>query len=196
PRSEYKRPPAQPVEITQRAWRDYEEFVRYIHSFKDVKFITATDALKIYPRTHLRLNREQLLQVARHFRNSSNYMKLGKAYISPAEAFYAVTSATANHNESMPERLEVKEPLGPMAPFQSRGKKKLKITDFVEATRTTLEWMNSENCLPTSITVGNYAQLNPHDFLSTACRLLLDVHTRKSFPEEISRSTAKPPNQK
>jgi len=196
PRSEYKRPPAQPEEITQRAWRDYEEFVRYMQSFKDVKFITATDALKIYRRTHLRLNRERLLHVARHFRNSSNYMRLGKAYISPAEAFYAVTRAIVNHNGFIPEGLEVKETLGPMAPFQSRGKKKLKITDFVEAARTTMEWMNSENCLPTSITVGNYAQLNPHDFLSTACRLLLNAHTRKSFPEWINRSTAKPPNQK
>jgi hypothetical protein len=56
--------------------------------------------------------------------------------------------------------------------------------------------MNNENCLPASVTVGNYAQLNPHDFLSTACRLLLNLHTRKSLPEEINRSTAKPPNQK
>jgi len=196
PRSEYKRPPAQPEEITRRAWKNYEEFVRYMHSFKDVKFITATDTLKIYRRIHLRLNHGRLLQVARHFRNSSNYMKLGKAYVSPAEAFYAVTRAIANHNEILPEGLEVKEPLGPMASSRSIGKKRLKTIDFVKAARTTLEWMNSENCLPVSVTVGNYAQLNPHDFLSTACSLLLSLHRRRSIPEEIVRSTAKPPNLK
>jgi hypothetical protein len=72
----------------------------------------------------------------------------------------------------------------------------LKVVDFVAAARTTLEWINRENCLPTTITVAHYATLNPHDFLSTACRLLLNVHTRKSLPEEINRSIAKPPNQK
>jgi len=196
PRSKYKRPPAQPEEITQRAWKNFEEFVRYMHSFKNVKFITATDSLKIYRQSPLKLNRTRLLQVARHFRNSSNYMKLGKAYMSPAEAFYAVTRAIANHDEFIPEGLEMKEPLGPMAPFQSIGKKRLKVVDFVAAARTTLEWINRENCLPTTITVAHYATLNPHDFLSTACRLLLNVHTRKSLPEEINRSIAKPPNQK
>ncbi|MGA2785003.1 MAG: hypothetical protein ABSF09_09940, partial [Candidatus Bathyarchaeia archaeon] len=194
PRSKYKRPPAQPEEITQRAWKNFEDFLRYMCSFKNVKFITATDALKIYRRRHISLNRERLAQVARRFRNSSDYLRLQEAYISPAEAFYAVTTAIAN--EFVPEHIEVMEPLGPMTPFRSIGRKRLKTIDFVAAARTTLQWMDRENCLPPSIAIGNYAQLTPHDFLSTACGLLLIVLTGKSPPEEISRSSAKPPNQK
>ncbi|HMK82498.1 MAG TPA: hypothetical protein VK503_02150 [Candidatus Bathyarchaeia archaeon] len=196
PKTEYKRPPAQPLEITQRAWQNFEEFVRYMRSFESVRFITATNAIKIYRQSCLRLDSTQLRQVATHFRNSSDYMRLQDTFMSPAEAFYTITKAIVNCNETTIGPVEVKEPLGPMAPFRSVGKRSLRTIDFIAAARITLEWINCKNYLPTSIKVGDYAELNPQDFLATACRMLLLARSEKSLPKEIIKSTGKLPNQK
>jgi hypothetical protein len=196
-REYYKRPPAQPRDITERAWQNFEELVRYMSSFKDVKFITASDAARIYRcQPHLKLGSQQLQKMAKHFRNSSRYMKLGNDFISSAEAFYVVTKALVDYTAgSVPERLEVKEPLGPMAPFRSTGKRRLSTNDFVAATKITADFIDRQNCLPTSIKIDSYAELSPHDFLATACRLLLVALSGNRLPKEINRSTGKLPNE-
>ena len=194
PKEDYKRPPQQPSNITERAWSNFEEFVKYMSDFKDVKFITASDAAKIYRRPdHLSLTREQLVGVAKRFRNTLGYMRLRETFLSPAEAFYAVIKALV---ESPSDRVEITEPLGPMAPFRSTGKRSLRTEDFLPAAKSALEYMDKQGCIPTSISVGGYALVSPPDFLAAACRLLLVVLSGKTLPEIVSVSATEPPNQK
>jgi hypothetical protein len=163
-------------------------------SFEDVKFITATDAVKIYQRPDQRsLNQEQLLDLAKHFQRSSDFMTLKGIAISPAEAFYAVTKALID--ESF-QTIEVAEPLGPMASFRSTGKKRLNTRDFLVAARNVLHHVDRQNCMPTNIGVGDYAELNPQDFLATACGLLRTALSGKPLPKQVTVSIAKPPNQR
>lgn len=197
PRKEdYKRPPTQPKEITERAWKNFEEFIRYMSSFKDVEFITATDAARIYHRqAHANLDKQQLEKIAKHFSHSNKYMKLENDFISPAEAFYVVTKALISHSTgSTPERLEVKEPLGPMAPFRTVGKRQVRTDDFVTAAKVAVNFIDSQNCLPTSISIDSHAELSPHDFLATACRLLLVTLSDRPLSKEIKLSTSRTPN--
>lgn len=193
PKENYRRPPAQPTMITERAWRSFEEFVTYMSSLEDVKFITASDAAKIYQRPGpLCLNHEQLLEVAKHFRKSPDFMTLKGTVISPAEAFHAVTKALIDQPS---EHVQVGEPLGPMDSFRSTGKRRLNAKDFLAAAKKALDHIDRQGCLPTSISVGDCAQLNPHDFLATACGLLPIVLSGKPLPEQVRLSTTKPPNQ-
>ena len=193
-KEDYVRPPAQPAEITQRTWSNLEELVKYISSFENVKFITATDAARIYQPQHpLSLNRAQLIDVAKHFQKSSSFMTLNGTTISPAEAFYAVCRALIDQPSS---NLELVEPLGPAASFRSKGKKSLNSKDLLAAARETLDHINRQNRLPTSVSVGEAAQLSPQDFLATACRLLPTHLSGKPLPERINVTTTGPPNQK
>ena len=193
PKEEYVRPPTQPPQITARAWSNFEEFVKYMTSFENVKFITASDAVNIYQHpSGLSLSNEQLLILTKHFMKSSDFIKRNDLVISPAEAFYAVSKVLINQNS---QSLDVIEPLGPMAPFLSTGKKRLNTNDFLDAAKSVVNHLDHQRCVPTSIKIGDYAELNPADFLATACRLLLVHLSGRQFPRQVHVSHLRAPNQ-
>jgi hypothetical protein len=195
-RDQYEEPPRQPPEVTERAWKDFEELIRYVSSFGDVQFITASDAAKIYHDSgELVVCYAELKQVARHFGSSTSHLRIGDSYLSPAGAFYTVTKALAHYADegTLPEKIEVKEPLGPMAPARTRGRKRLRTEDFLASIKATLDSIESQRCLLTSIAVGDYAELAPHDYLATVCKLLGLVILREDLPESIHTVKGKPP---
>jgi hypothetical protein len=195
-REQYEEPPRQPPEVTARAWKDFEELIRYISSFGDVQFITASDAVKIYhDSAKVVVSNAELEHVAQHFASSTSHLRIGDSYLSPAGAFYAVTKALAHHADegALPGKIDVKEPLGPMAPARTKGSRKLKTGDFLASAKATLDSIESQRCLPTGIPVGDYAELAPHDYLATACRLLSLVISRKDLPESTRTIKGRPP---
>ncbi len=50
PEGNYIQPEQYPLEIKERALQDFESLIKFGSSFKDVRFISATDSLKIYRR--------------------------------------------------------------------------------------------------------------------------------------------------
>jgi hypothetical protein len=176
-KEEYVRPPAQPSTVTKRAYEDFERFLQYISSFKNIQWITATDAAKIYRHPmHAVNSQSELSRIAKHFLSSSNYMQNNGNNLSPAEAFFIITTALAKYADTgdLPHRIEVKEPLGPIGSFRSTGAKRFETTNFLAATKYSSTYVNTQNSIPTHITIGE-SELSPQDFLSTACRLLLSM---------------------
>ena len=196
-RDEYQRPQPQPAEITERAWKNFDELIGYMSSFDDVEFITASDAAKIYGHpAKANLDRDELRKVAAHFRASSDYFTQDGIVLSPSEAFYAVAASLSEYATSgkLPERVEFKEPLGPMTTFRSKGKKTVLTKDLLESAKRAADFADAEKFLPTDIQVGPEADLSPHDFLATASKLLHIVLSGKSLPDRINLSKSKPPH--
>ena len=198
-KEDYIRPPAQPVKIMERAWEHFDELIRYISSFEDVEFITATDALNMYtqPRRNT-MSKAELRRVAKHFRKSTDYFELEAEYVlSPSEAFYLVAKSLSElvNRTGAPDDVAFKEPLGPLGPFLTTGKRRLLSKDLIIAASRAIEFMDRENYLPTSVSVGDYANLSPEDFLASAWKLLGDV-LAGTLPEKISVSKGATPNLK
>ncbi len=187
-KEEYERPPAQPGIVTNRAYTDFDEFIRYISSFENVQWITARDALEIYhPPGLIVLDTEELIRAATHFLSSSKYLKTRHTYLSPAEGFYLTAKSLGEYADSnmLPIQIEVKQPLGPAQPFKSKGALKLSTRDLLTASKTASAYMTSEKMIPSSLKVGNSAELSPHDFLSTACKLVIAIRSG-NIPERIT----------
>lgn len=187
-KEDYERPPAQPGIVTKRAYTDFDEFIRYISSFENVQWITARDALEIYrPRGPIVLDTEKLIRTATHFLSSSKYLKTPHTCLSPAEGFYLITKSLDVYADSstLPIQIEVKQPLGPAEPFKSKGALKLSTRDLLTASKTAIAYMTSEKMIPSSLKVGNSAELSPHDFLSTACKVVIAIRSG-SIPEWVT----------
>jgi hypothetical protein len=195
-KEEYERPPSQTHETTERAWSNFEELISYISQFEHVKFITASEALKIYETTVPRVEKSQMLSVAKHFRSSTDFLENQSQILSSSECFYVIVKALKESASigKIPEQVETVEPLGPLAPFRSQGRQKLRTTDLMDAASSTLEVLSQEGYIPTSIKIGDYAVLSPEDFLATASTLLFKILTKKNVPAELYVSKAKPPN--
>jgi hypothetical protein len=187
-RGEYEEPPRQPAEVTQRAWKNFEELIQYISSFEDVEFITASDAAKLYrDPNEVTVGATELELLAKHFRSSASYLRIGDTCLSPAAGFYAVVKAIAHYADTgiVREKIVVKEPMGPISFERSRGRKKLTTRDFLASAIAALDGIETQGFLPVSVMVGDYAELAPHDYLATACKLLSTLVSRKSLPETI-----------
>jgi len=191
----YKRPPAQQAYVTKRAYEHFEEFIRYISSFENVQWITARGALQIYGRAEeVLLSRSEVGRVAKHFLSSSEHVKCKNGYLSPAEGFYIVSKCLSDYTDSgiLPDHIDVIEPLGPIVSFKSKGETRLRAQDLLETSKSASIHMRSESMVPSSLRVGDAAELSPHDFLPTACKLLTCIFAG-AVPKEITLKKGKRP---
>jgi hypothetical protein len=83
PRVEWKPPHKHTREDSERCYRVLQKFVEHMVVIPGIKFITATDALRIYkPAVSPAIDRTT---IAKHLRNSITYLQQGKATLSPAD---------------------------------------------------------------------------------------------------------------
>jgi hypothetical protein len=197
-REEYTRPSVQPAKITSRAWEQFEELIKFMSSFDDVEFITATQAAKIYSQpTKTVLTKDDLRRIVKHLRKSTDYLE-AKYVLSPAQVFYAVARSLGElvNGPDLPEKVEFKEPLGPLVSTRTTGDSRVFSKDLVAAARSAVEFIDQEKCLPPSIRVGESADLSPEDFLVTASKLLGIILANKPLPKKMIVSQGAAPNVK
>jgi hypothetical protein len=174
---EYIRPPPQPQHVTERAWKDFDEFMRYVSSFEDVRFITARDAQTMYKRTGvIEVDRTEMGALAESSRRGIDCVICEGSFFSPAQIFYAVTKALREYKEfgSLPSRLTVREPLGPLKPWNSKISENERIPTerLLAACAWAVDFVDSKGYMPDSVRLTRDVRIAPADFLSTASSCL------------------------
>jgi len=196
PKEKYVRSKEHSPRVKKRAFEDFERFVKFVSSFEDVEFISASDARRIYQRKlKIVLGIEQIREIARTISGSNkiSYLKLWDEYISPAQAFGALTQFIASYSKTkrLPKRAVISEPLGPMAPFKAKTRtRKLSLSDLLSAAEKVSRTMEKEGYMPSSIAIGNSAELAPSDFLATLAHLTMLLIARKPAGEYVSLQRA------
>src|SRR5262249_21654238 len=117
PRDEWKLPRQKTPEETRAAYQNFEDYIRFISRFSDVKFITASEAANIYrgDAPTYGVTQDALRSVALNVGNQVTYQRFGDQNLSPAEVFellMRVTVLRMNRGDAT-ERLRPSAPLGP-----------------------------------------------------------------------------------
>jgi hypothetical protein len=184
--SEYVRPPAQPRNVTERAWEDFDAFMKYVSSFRDVKFITARDAARMLRREEtVEANRGELKALAEGSRRRIDFALVGGYYFSPAQIFYAVTSALKEYKKSrrVPAHLTIRDCLGPMESFNPRERpKSVTMAKLLDACESAADFVDLNGYMPDKIVLAGGERLAPADFLSTASSGLAGLLEGGSMP--------------
>src|SRR5271157_670784 len=190
---EYVRPPQQPGYVTERAWKDFDDLMRYISSFEDVRFITARDAERMYPRPESdRVHPRELKVLAEGSRRRVDYVLCGGRFYSPAQIFYGVTNALKEYRDlgRLPSQIDLREPLGPMNAMNSTIKAGAEITkeQLLAACSWAADFVNIRGYMPDIIKLTGDIRLAPQDFLSTSSTFLAKL-LRTGVPPEKVRFT-------
>lgn len=191
PKGKYIVPEQYPSEIKERALRDFESLVKFGSSFKDVKFISASDAVHVYPRNlETVLPKSDVQKIVRNLsrRKEISFFKLGDGYYSPSQLFCAIVNFVVAFERSgkVPEKIAVSEPLGPLSPFKSKIRKKdVGVASIFSAARRTSEFIASKGYLPSSIKIEKSVELEPSDFLATISGLSMTLLSGKTPGERI-----------
>jgi hypothetical protein len=192
-RGEFVRPTPQPEEVTKRAWEDLEEIVRYMSSFEDVRFITASDASRIFRRREVTYDDALILSALGALRNDVKFLKLGGDYSSPSELFYVITKRLAGYskNRRIAHRIRPREPLGPERLTTTNAPPSVAADDLLAASVEALAEMESTGRLPSSIALRGGAVLSPGDFMISCGRVLTSVLRGGAPPRRVRVTRAR-----
>ncbi len=97
PRAEWKLPGTRPAAETEKAFEDFEQYVRFMKAQPGVKFVTATELKALYADTAMTRNvrLEDLVRIARFAQKEITFQKLDGYALSAADVFGLLTDALA-----------------------------------------------------------------------------------------------------
>jgi len=197
PKGKYIQPEQYPSEIKERAISDFENLIKFGSSFKDVEFISASDAIRVYPRKlDTVVNRNDIRKIVKNLtrKGEISFFKLGDEYLSPSQIFTAIVNFAAAYQKSgkVPVKIAVSEPLGPLSPSKSIVKKKdVSVVNLLSAARRISEFIGAKGYMPSKIRIEKSVQLEPSDFLGTISELSVTLMSGKKPDRRIPLRHAK-----
>lgn len=195
PREKWQEPPAKTAEETRSSYRVFEEYVRFIKRFPEVRFITASEAAKLYrdrARGH-RFSAAELKGLAESIREEVTFQTVRDHYLSAAETFALLNEYVAGHAAGRaPEVVELKaSPLGPTGRLPLLMESVT--TDASQFRRTSLDvadYLRKHGRIPTAVWLGS-RPVPPEAYLATLARVAHGLLDGKDVPEMVEIRPAK-----
>ena len=194
PSSEWKAPGTRPSAETERAFADFEQFVRFIQSQPGVRFVTATELTKLYADRAIdrSFSKEDLLAIARSVQKEITFQTFDTYALSAADDFQLLTRAGAAFVErnALPAVTKLSPLDGPARTFSpSTGilhSSTFRWPAFANAVRDTAGYCATHRRMPDEIWIGA-ENLSPADYLATLAGALERALTTGQMPIEVER---------
>ena len=193
PRSEWKLPPTRPAAETEKAFADFEAFVKFIQAQPDARFVTVADMLKIYEdrAAGRSFDAAEILQLAKAIPAGIGFERRGEYALSAAETFSILNAALAGYIErgAFPDAVRPLSLYGPSRPFAApAGRTRpgaLPWPAFAASVRETAAGLAGAGRLPSEIWIG-VDSLSPQDYLATLAGALEEIAATKRPPAEVA----------
>ncbi len=194
PREEWKLPGTRPAAETEQAFQDFEQYVRFMKGLPGVRFVTATELMKIYDDKALsqRFGRDAILGLARSVQKEITFQRFDGYAVSAADVFGLLTSAMsafAERNELSAD-VTVTRLYGPSRGYlPSTGgtpSSSFQRSAFVRAVRDVADFYRTAGRVPDEIWIGAES-ISPADYLATLGQALESAITSGKMPAEIVR---------
>jgi hypothetical protein len=194
PRAEWKAPGTRPAAETEQAFRDFDQYVRFMKAQPGVRFVTATDLMKIYADSAMTrsFTQQDLLALARAVQSEITFQRRDAYALSAADVFSLLTGATAAFIEqaAWPPATRVTALDGPVrtyaAPIGGTRSSSFRWGAFAQAVRDTAEYCRIAHRLPDEIWIGSES-LSPAEYLATLARTVEDLIASGKTPTDVTR---------
>lgn len=197
PRSQWKPPKTRPAAETEKAFADFEAYVKYIGQQSGVHFVTASEFLKIYPDQALShsFSAPELLAISKSVQTEIAFQS-GKTFALSAADIFSLLSETVVQTiekHQPPASVRINPLYGPAAPFvvpKGRPNRPEKIgwESFEQTVRDVADFCRTQGRIPDAIWFGVEA-LSPQDFLATLAPVVESMLATGKKPESITVKT-------
>jgi hypothetical protein len=196
PREQWKLPEAKTPEESRISYQIFTDYIRFLKRFADVRFITASEAAKLYRdrARGRRFTRADLKAVAAAVGDDVSFQQTHEDFALSASEVFAllndfVATRVAGRN---PEHVELAgTPLGPT------GREPLLMeaatTDASQFGRTSLDVadaLRKEGRVPTAVWLGS-TPVPPEAYLRALARVAVELLEGKEMPEKIEVKPAR-----
>ncbi len=191
PREKWKIPPQKPPEETRAAFEVFENYVRYMKHFDDVRFITASDAVRLYADAACdrSWNVADVKQIATAVGDDPGFQRHGDYALSAAEVFAILSEFVAGNHESV-----VAYPGSPLGPSSVVTPLEEPMTvDSDQFMRTVSDVADSVRRLgriPSAVWLGSRSA-PPEAFLRSLALVALEIADGKPVPATIEIKPAR-----
>ncbi len=175
---EWENPPLKSQEAIETGFNNFESFISYIKSFSEVEFVTASQALEIFPDQAVMtdFSRADLdSMAARVNKEGVQYQAAGDISLSAAEIFYllcnyAETRITGVENGG-PWNLPGRTIGGPVSAFPQNQLVTSTVSQYGRTLSDVKDFITVNSRIPDSIWLGS-GQVSPESFLVTTAAFL------------------------
>jgi hypothetical protein len=173
PREQWKAPPQRPAEETEAAFQRFGQYMDYIRSLPNVRFVTAGDLPGLYPDAVCTDGASEsdlaaiMTRLSAGAEQGVDFQVIGRHAYSVADQFEVLTRALArlSGGERLVFPLKTKGLFGPDSPPPPpRPKTHLAWPAFRDTTRDVLDYLDTQGRVPSQVFIGADA-VAPGDFL-------------------------------
>jgi hypothetical protein len=190
PREKWKLPPQKTAEETRKSYAVFEEYVRFIKRFPEVRFITASEAAKLYRdrATEKQFTPAEVEAVASAVADEVSFQSRGDYALCASEVFALLNAHMAGASL---DQLRVQKFLGPTGriPVLTQAI----TTDDSQFSRTcqdVADYLDKHGRIPSAVWLGSRS-VPPEAYLAALARMVLLRLEGKPLPETISIAPAK-----
>jgi hypothetical protein len=177
----FKRAPINTTEKIEENLRLLESFVLKAKQLSNLRFITASEALKIYEdrSSGRKFSSQEVKALCKKGIESINYEKVGEGvWVSPAETFALVLEMLSKYGKTNKMPSTVRSHLhlfGPKISSETAVRSgMIVLKDFIRSCQVEFLRMRKSGYLPSSIKVGSDI-LSPIDMFATVCSVYLQL---------------------
>ncbi len=191
PREDWKQPPAKTAEETRSAYRVFEDYIRFLKRFPEVRFITSSEAAKLYrdrARDH-RFTVDEIGAIAKSVGDEPSFQTLKGYSLSASEVFALLNAYVAQ----LPvERLTLsKTPLGPTGRLPALTETiTTDANQFRRTSRDVADYLDKHGRIPSAVWLGSRS-VPPEAYLSALARTARLRIDGKPWPERVEIKPAK-----
>lgn len=195
PPSKWVKPKQKTEEETKLSYKIFDEYVTHMKRYKDVVFITASEAAKLYADKAIdrKFTETELKKIAEGVRSEVNHQKHGDYSLSAAEVFallneYVALRVADRKTDSI---TLTSSPLGPTSRLAKMTEKVT--TDDSQFTRTVDDvagYLKKHGRLPGTVWLGS-SGVTPEAYLTALAKVALELMAGKKVPESIELSPVK-----
>ncbi len=194
PPAQWKPPPAKTLEESRLSYQIFLDYVRFLKRFADVRFITASEAAKLYrDRAPRRCSLAEIRAVAAAVTENVTFQTRKDYALSAAEVFallnnYVCARAAGRTPEQMEASAAVLGPTGrePLltAAVTTDG------DQFYRTSRDVADYLHKHGRVPAAVWLGS-TPVPPEAYLPALARVILDLFDGKGMPDKIEVKPAR-----
>jgi hypothetical protein len=172
PRSEWKLPPTQTTEESERNYRDFEQYVQFMQKQPGVQFVHCADLLKLYRdgAQTASFTGQDIATLALAVQKEITFQSLHNFTLSAADSFGLLTAAYLARLDGQQRPLRLQALYGPARLFTASigGSKPAAIRqiEFTETVRDIARFLQTHGRVPDEVWLGTHS-LAPQDYLAT-----------------------------
>jgi hypothetical protein len=188
PREDWKQPQAKTPEETRSAYQVFEHYIRFLKRFPNVRFITASEAVKLYhdrARSH-RFNSDEIRKIAETVGDEVTFQKHPEYTLSAGEVFALLNDFVAATGTPAPQHIELGEtPYGPTGRIPVlTGPVTTDASQVRRTSRDVADFLRRQGRVPSAVWLGS-TPVPPEAYLRSLARVALDLLDGKGVPRTV-----------